>query len=176
MNKLSLLLVLFNCFIGAKIFATNLRAGGVFGLMQQPSSEYYSAIYGAEAMIGEDYVTTFSYLERPKFRASGFEDQERGYFLLSGAKLTKNKTGGLFAKLGFGTMQGYIKSLDNNQQSSYSLSGPAAEVQYIFSSSFGEISVAHRMFAAYSTSEQFSAYVLWPYSYFTLNFTYLFPI
>ena len=162
--------------ISTPSFARHVRAGTLLGLMQQPASEYYTAIYGGEATIGEEYVTTMSYLERPKFRASGFEDQERGYFLFGGAKLTHGKIGGLFAKLGFGTMQGYIKSLEDGTSSTYSLSGPAAELQYIFSWRLGELSFAHRMFAAYSTKEQFKAYVLWPYSYFTINFTYLFSL
>ncbi len=174
MRNAQLIFVLCNCFFTKTVLANSLRLGSFVGLMQQPASEYYTAVYGGEMMLGEDYVTTASFLERPKFRASGFEDQERGYFLLSGAKLTEDKIGGLYAKIGFGTMQGFIKSLDSDRESSYSLSGPAAELQYIFSWKYGEISFAHRMFAAYSTKEQFKAYVLWPYSFFTINFSYAF--
>ena len=58
--------------------AITMHAGTSGGLMQQPTSNYYHAVYGGYLQVSTDseVVTKRSHSERPEFNANGFSDKE----------------------------------------------------------------------------------------------------
>jgi len=154
------------------LFAGEFRLLSAAGLMQQPSSQYYSTVYGASADFSTDEQTAIlrgQYLQRPKYSSVGFEDQDIAYFGFVGTKVTKTKAHGLFAYAGGGTVQGYVKNIYTEQKSTYSMSGLGLSIEY--SAHFGNFvgSFSHTSFSGYADNDQFQAYVVWPYNYFLLQ-------
>lgn len=137
--------------------------------MMQPASQYHHAVYGLSADIATDaqsLVGRVLYIERPKFRANGFEDQDAGAFGLIGTKVTKTKNHGLSAFLGAGKMSGYIREMEASGESrSYKLYGICAAVEYSGNWKALSGSIGHQTFVGYGTKEQREAYVAWPFNF-----------
>src|SRR4051794_6947997 len=105
--------------VGASVqaFAVNYSLTSDAGLMQQPSSHYYLAVYGATGEMAWRERALFlrgSFVQRPQYRAAGYLDQDSGEFAFIGTKVTKQKDHGLLVMAGWGSMQGYVE-VDHNE-------------------------------------------------------------
>ena len=146
------------------------------GLMMQPASQFHHAVYGITADIAneaESFVGRVVYLERPKFRANGFEDQDSGLFALVGTRVTKGKNHGLSAFIGGGRMGGYIKETSGDtslgsygaSSRSYKLNGLTASLEYAGKWKVLSGSLGHQTFIGYGSKDQRDAYVAWPFNF-----------
>jgi hypothetical protein len=161
--------------------AVTYSVGTTGGLMQQPTSHYYHAVYGGFFEVGSDtekFLGRAAYIERPEFRSVGFIDKDYGYFAMAGTKVTKTKNHGLFAFMGFGKMAGYIKADPTSAEASdlqsrnYSMPGPTALLEYMWRFHGLTIAANHQTFVGYQDQTQLKAYVAWPYNLFQVNLSY----
>lgn len=168
-----------------------LKLATTAGLMQQPTSHYYCAVYGVVVDFGtenESFLTRASYVERPEFRSNGFVDKEYGWFAQIGSKLTKAKSHGLYAYIGAGRMRGYMKldkDFDRPQASSsstatsinvskrsFTLPGATATLEYAARLGSTTLAASHQTFIGYVDDQQLEAKVAWPYNFFQLTLGY----
>jgi hypothetical protein len=168
-------------FVAQAAAAVTLEVGTTGGLMQQPTSHYYHAVYGAYFETGRDSEALLgraAYIERPEFRAAGFIDKDFGYFAMAGTKVTKTKDRGLYAYFGVGRMEGYVKVDPDGDASSdleprtYAMPGPTALLEYLWRFKGLTLSVNHQTFVGYQDKTQLKAYVAWPYNFFQVNAAY----
>lgn len=162
--------------------AIHMAIGTDAGVMQQPTSHYYHAKYGASLEIStkqEGLAARLSYFSRPAFRAAGYQDQDSGEFFLLGSKLTKATGHGLYAYFGFGRIYGYTKAIgdtkvEENSTStrSYLLRGATATAEYAVDFSALRVALAHQTFCGVVDQSQFMAFVGWPYNLFHVTFAY----
>lgn len=146
------------------------------GLLQQPTSHYYHAIYGGLVDVARDddwVIGRVQYLERPEFNVSGFADKDYGAFAMIGTKLTKAKSHGLYAFFGAGRMLGYVRASNDDTRlqaaaisRDYSLPGPTATVAYAWRWRSLELAANHQTFIGYVDEAQTEAYVAWPFNIF----------
>jgi len=149
--------------------------GPAAGLMQQPTSHYYHYVYGTYAEVSADsrkfYIKAL-YLERPKFSASGFSDQEFGGFGFVGTKLTSaKKPYAINTLLGGGKISGYIKQDETSSDQSYptrkyTLNGVALGIEASITISKVHASLFHQTFIGLSSQEDYDANVAWPFNFF----------
>lgn len=145
------------------------------GLMQQPTSHYYLAVYGGAVDVATDndkFIGRVQYVERPEFTNSGYSDKDYGAFGMIGTKVTAARDHGLFAFIGAGRMQGYVRANDETQgqtasdERRYSLPGPTVAVEYALTWNHMNFAVNHQSFIGYVDKVQTDAYVAWPYNFF----------
>lgn len=164
--------------------AVTFSIGTTGGLMQQPTSHYYHAVYGGYVESGTDsekFLTRVAYIERPEFKAAGFIDKDYGYFALIGTKVTKTTSHGLYAYFGAGKMAGYIKQdpnassrveYDDLKERDYAMPGPTALLEYMWRYKGLTAGVNHQTFIGYQDKSQLRSYVAWPYNFFQVNLSY----
>jgi len=153
-------------------------AGGPVGcLMQQPTSNYYHACYGAHLDLGNQktFVMRTIYVERPEFDALGYRDKEFAYFLMAGRDVTKSKGHGLTAFAGIGQLEGYITAnaeTGSIETRRYEVPGPTFAAEYYLKVGPLNLSAGHQTLIGYHNSRQLSARVAWPYNFFTTTVGY----
>lgn len=166
------------CFASDVALAATFKVASTGGLMQQPTSHYYHAIYGLAVEGGvesQKFVVRGSYLERPEFRNAGFRDKDYGYFLMAGTKITKTKDRGLYAYFGGGRMLGYVKADPDTavegdaKERDFGISGPSAVLEYVFRWKKLDLAANHQTFIGYGDKAQAEAYVAWPYNFFQVS-------
>jgi len=138
--------------------------------MQQPTSNYYHAVYGAYlqfASTAESFLTKAIYIERPKFSANGFVDQDNFAMVLFGSHFSKKKNQGLYGYLGLGQTNGTI---ENNTEQTYSsnkrsfvMKGAALSMSYRIPIATFNISLNHTQFVGYGNKLELESRVAWPY-------------
>ncbi len=170
--------IIFATTFNSSSFAIELKAGAKSGVMVQPTSSYYHFVYGGlleASFFTRKLIVRASYIERPEFSHNGFSDQEFGTFGHIGSQLTKTKTHGLTAFLGYGQMIGYVKyeeeSLPENKRS-FIVKGPSALLEYHVKLAQLDFSVAHQSFTGVASDEQLDAFVAWPYGFIFFNTSY----
>lgn len=150
------------------------------GLMQQPTSQYYLWTYGANATLASEnqgLILRLSYLERPKFKSEGFQDQDSALFAFIGGK-SREFTKSLYVLVyaGFGETSGYIESTDNKevyQKRSYKLSGPSFSLQIVYEASQRlRFTLSHETLVGISGQDDFDSYVVWPYLFYQFGIGY----
>lgn len=138
------------------------------GFLMQPTSQYYHFAYGAslESTFLKKKYFRLDYVERPKFSAQGFEDQDSLMAMSFGFNLVENGFGpfSVDSYLGYGSAQGYIKELSTGEARSYSISGPMLTARLAKNWSRFSISILHQYFVGLATPEEIDAYVAWPMS------------
>jgi hypothetical protein len=163
---------------GAAILAINSTAG----VLQQPTSHYYHAIYGAEAQFStatEGFLLRASYLERPEFKDAGYADKDFGWFGQIGTKVTKATNHGLYAFIGGGRMGGYVKADAGHRGDSgkagnhYLLPGLTAAMSYAARLGPVYLAVEQQAFVGYVDKFQLNALVGWPYNFFQFKVGFL---
>jgi len=179
--KLSRIAVFMACVLAsyardAAAVAYNVATTG--GVLQQPSSHYYHAIYGGQGgfnLDSEALHVRFGYFERPEFKAVGYIDKDYGYHALIGTKVTKTKDHGLRAFVGFGRVEGYVR-VDKTQiatsgasERTYAINGPIAAIEYAWRWKHLEGAVGHQSFTGYAGKDQTEARVAWPYNIFQMS-------
>jgi len=143
--------------------------------MMQPSSSYFHAVYGGYIDVAsntQSLIGRGAWIERPKFSANGYIDQDYGGFISAGTKLTESKSHGLFAFFGFGRMGGFIRSSnpgDEVSERSFSMQGPTASLEYALQWKNLTTSIGHSTFIGFGDRNQTEAYVAWPWNFGTLQ-------
>lgn len=148
--------------------------------MQQPTSFYYLASYGAYLQASSDnerFLLRAIYIERPEFKANGYTDQDYGSFALLGSKLKNWKWHGVYAFFGYGNMSGFIKTNSDHESSeqkerTYSIDGLSACLEYRMRLGGFDIGIDHQTFVGSTNQEQLNARVAWPYNFLKLNIGY----
>lgn len=181
MKRISLILKFCLFFWGVKgssLAAVTYKFGGLSGVMQQPSSNYFHYIYGVYGEINNKnngLSLRVGYLERPLFEAVGFVDQEFFRFVEIGSNLNVAKGHDIYVHMGGGEVNGFIKvdkhnsyQLIRGEDRYFSLKGLALAMEYVFSFSMFEMALSQLSFVGYGNDAQFKAYVAWPY-----HFTFL---
>ncbi len=166
------LLLAFFTFASAQ--AVDWSGGPLGGLMKQPASQYMLAVYGA---YGEASNASRSlrlrgmYLQRPRFEAQGFVDQEFASFLYFGSRVMARKYDGVAIYVGGGQVSGYIKSSDSSfsHERSYELNGVSVSAAYELRYNRLEASLEHHSFVGLAGQNQIDAYVGWPFSFFLIR-------
>lgn len=158
------------------------KLGTAGGLMQQPTSHYYHAVYGVSLDVATESqkgIIRAHYIERPEFRSLGFADKDYGWFGQIGTKVLGPADHGLFAFFGAGRMEGYVRVIDRERIDSdvvarkYALPGPTASVEYVWRlGGVVDLAVNHQTFVGYVSKEEVEAYVAWPYNFFMLEAGY----
>lgn len=158
-------------------FGATYRLSGTAGVMQQPTSNFYHAVYGANADVGTDradVVLRLSYFERPVFRSMGYVDKDYGWSGLLGGKLTDAKSHGLYAYVGGGKVAGFIQTRTTAREGesttrSFALPGITAAVEYDWQVRGMTFGFEHQTLIAFGDSAQTAAFVAWPYNLFLLS-------
>jgi len=161
--------------LSSESLAISYSVGPAAGLMQQPTSQYYHYVYGSYAEVSTDdrkvYLKAL-YLERPRFNASGFSDQEFVGFGFIGTQLTSaKKPYAINALVGGGKISGYIRQNNSDGEQSYSsrsyaLNGAALGVEASMTFSKFHASLFHQTFIGLSSQEDYDADVVWPFNFF----------
>jgi hypothetical protein len=158
--------------------AVTFKVASTGGLMQQPTSHYYHAVYGGYVEAGADsdaFVARFQYVERPEFDDAGYADKDYGSFGMIGTKVTKAKDHGLYAFFGGGRMAGYVRAQEATRgqtaadERSYALPGPTVAVEYQYHWKRLALAVNHQSFVGYVDKAQTDAYVAWPFNFFQVT-------
>lgn len=167
--------------------AAVVRVASTGGVMQQPSSHYYLAIYGGSVDVGtsdERFLVRGAYLERPEFEDAGFADKDMGWFAMAGTKVkgageASGPNGrGLFAYFGVGEMAGYVRAdadavgPDTARERNYRLGGLSAALEYDLSLAGVVFGVSHQTFIGYVDRTQTDAFVAWPFNTFQMRLGY----
>ncbi len=161
----------------SQLYAAVFGLGTTAGVMQQPTSHYYHATYGAELTAGtssEAFLVRSTYLERPEFRGGDYADKDYGWFFLLGSKVTKKPHHGLYAYFGGGRMAGYTKtSVATNSgasaKSNYIQSGLVTGVDYAVTIGHFELAAEHMLFVGAVDEFQLRSYVGWPFTFFQIR-------
>ncbi len=151
--------------------ATILHAGTSAGLMQQPTSNYYHAVYGGFLQTSTDnegLIFRASYSERPEFSANGYADKETFTVGSIGSKFSRTQKHGLYAFMGAGETYGYIRreeaSIDASNFRSFRMTGFTTAMEYLANVGPVTVSLNHTLFVGYGGSEEFESNVAWPYN------------
>jgi len=159
------------------LYAAVFSVGTTAGVMQQPTSHYYHATYGAEFTSGtnsEAFLVRSAYLERPEFRGGDYADKDYGWFVLVGSKVTKKSNHGLYAYMGGGRMAGYTKdrapsSTTFSTPSNYVQSGLVSGIEYAVTLGGFEMAAEHMLFVGAVDKVQLQSYVAWPFTFFQIR-------
>jgi hypothetical protein len=151
--------------------AITMHAGTSGGLMQQPTSNYYHAVYGGYLQVSTDNESLLlkaSHSERPEFNANGFSDKETFSMGFLGSHFSKEKDRGLYAFIGGGETYGYIKSEEAEgeiqQIRAFKMNGPAFSMEYLFRIGPLDLAINHMLFVGYGGEVEFESNVAWPYN------------
>lgn len=174
---LPLILLFLSSLFSKQLFSITFHVGTHSGVMTQPSSNYYHAVYGGYFDLGTDdrrFFSRVSYVERPKFTAAGYIDQDYAESFIIGTKVTKAKTHGLLAGIGGGLVGGYIKPDPdypeaNGEKRSYRLPGISTMIEYSLEWKHIDLGIGHQTFIGHADSEQLRAYVAWPYNFILIR-------
>lgn len=166
-------------FLGGQAFGWTTEVGSNAGLMQQPASQYYHLVYGAVVGAANDsrkFQVRGAYIERPKFSANNYVDQDYGWFGSVGSQLVGNEKHGLRSFVGYGSMGGYIKAVQDGEtveRRSYRLYGAAFQLEYAARWRSIWIAASHETFIGMGDRNQTEAYVAWPFNFalVSLGFT-----
>ncbi len=143
----------------------------ISGVMLQPNSQYFHSTYGGAFTLSSPYANlhaTLSYIERPKFSASGFSDQEAGVFLVLGREIPLKRNLLLSAAAGIGRQQGFLESPRLDLHRNYHLDGLSTLGELRYSFSPYTFSLIHQTFVGIDGHEQLRSYVAWPFNFFNL--------
>lgn len=166
--------LLFFCLSG-QAAAITIGAQSISGLMQQPTSQYYHLVYGGNLEVlteSEGVIGRFSYLERPKFVASGFVDQETFLSATIGSKITKAKNHGLYAFAGGAYAAGYIRPEDessNLDRRGFQMRAATFGLEYGGKWRSFFASVSHQTIIGVINKQQSDINVAWPYQFYLAN-------
>ena len=170
------------CLASADAHGASWRVGTSAGVMTQPASNYYHLVYGGygEAATEDDWlIIRAHYLERPEFAQAGYVDQDYGWFIHLGTKVTATQNHGLYAYFGGGRMSGWLQedAADSpegpgTQRRFYSLPGASAAIEYGVRALGVEASISHQSFVGYVDQAQLQARVGWPFNFFQLDLGY----
>ncbi len=164
---------------GIFLFSENSRAvtysvGTNSGFMTQPTSNYYHAVYGGYFDVSLDDKRVFaraSYVERPKFVAAGYIDQDYAFTSFIGTKLTNlKKPYGLLAGIGYGFAGGYIKPDPDypeivGEKRTYKIPGMVAAIEFVAQWRHIDLAFGHQTLIGYAGKDQIEAYVVWPFNF-----------
>ena len=149
------------------------------GSMQQPSSQYYLLIYGANAFIEHNPTKTgisITAVGRPAFASGNYEEQDYGGFVELHQTVATRGSFSLGAGFGGGQMRGYVKSTGEvEERSDYKMGGPSATIDLRYTAKKGSgftAQLSHTLLPGLSTSAQTKAWVAWPWSIVMLGAGY----
>lgn len=149
------------------------------GFIQQPTSQYFHAGYGAELAIqakGEAIGMRVLYFERPQFKSQGFEDQDRGYSVVLSSNFWQQNKYLLLGGMGFGRFDGYTRPTDDLSQlpsRTYGISGLTVWGQIARDIGNFRLSFSHWTHVGYAGKDQFEAVVVWPFSVYAFSLGWL---
>lgn len=156
--------------------AMSWSAGGMAGMMLQPTSQYYHLVYGGYVggeTDGGGLSLRLGYAERPAFESAGFRDQEYGSFLLLGTRVADFGVHGFTAFAGAGKLEGYIgpsaPETAHLDERSFELEGVALALEYGVRAGPVDIALSHLTMIGNGTKTQQDAFVAWPYNFFFLQ-------
>ncbi len=154
--------------------AAAIRPSIVTGLMQQPSSQYYHAVYGGQVDIARKDDIAYmrlQYLERPAFRSSGFVDQDFSSAVFFGKSVYKKGSLGLGALIGAGYNWGYIKEtgVENPIREAYRMPGVGTGLEGRWSTKKVDLRFSYQTIICQNDRDLFNYYVAWPFSWFLLS-------
>jgi hypothetical protein len=173
--------------IAAALFAPGARAAGNWntgmlvgaGLMQQPSSQYYLLAYSTNAFIEFAPARagiSLTAVGRPRFSASGYEDQDFGGMIEMRKGVATRGNFSLGAGIGGGQMRGYVKSTSlDGGRGDYRMDGVSTTIDLRYSGQRDgrfTAQLSHTMFSGVSTSLETKARVAWPWSFVMLAIGY----
>lgn len=169
--------IMYHLLTPKEAFSLQWTVASVAGVMQQPASHYYHAIYGAQGALESDssrIVLRLGAFERPVFSNQGYEDQDLGSYGLVGSKLTQSKRHGLYAFIGPGQIHGYTTttSLETNDSRRYKLRGSLFAMEYQVSISSFDLCLNHMQFIGSFDNDQLGSYVAWPFSFYLVSLGY----
>lgn len=146
--------------------------------MMQPASQYFHIVRGGFLDWGREdqkFLIRLSYIERPVFESSGYADQEMGGFAGLGTQAWWSKNYSLLVFAGAGQMRGYSKLSDSASgdggvsRRDFVLAGLSLALELGVQWQHINLAVNHHLFTGFSTREQTSAFVAWPYTFFLLK-------
>lgn len=165
--------------IGASQNALGLQwtLSSITGLLQQPASHYYHAIYGAQGSLETDsskLILRLGAFERPVFSGDDYKDQDLGAFGLIGTKVTQTRNHGLYAFLGSGKIYGYTAatSLGFESRRQYELRGAQFAMEYQANFGAFDFCLNHMQFIGSFSNDQLKSFVAWPFSFYLLSLGY----
>lgn len=159
--------------------AATFKIGSLGGLMTQPTSNYFHAVYGASAEVARNdgrLAARVGYLERPQFTSAGFTDQEFFGYAQVGTKLTRSKAHGLWAFMGPGQTTGYVRAEPDDIWNGavpptrhHRVPGLTLAMEYSYQWAAFEGAITHQILVGHTSDEQLRAYVAWPYHFLLLR-------
>lgn len=153
--------------------AASFQFAGNSGLMVQPSSNYYLLVYGGWVEGGffnkDVFLVRGGYMERPRFSASGFVDQEFLGYGLIGARIPSSSKGNLIALVGWSEVSGFIDKSSKDDESEttrrrYKMAGPSFYVGYRWTFKKWALGFGHQTIVGFAEPQQTAAFVAWPYN------------
>lgn len=146
--------------------------------MDQPSSSYHHGFYGLfieGSPASLKFIGRLSYYERPTFRASGYRDQDAGYFVHVGTRLATQGAHGFYAFAGYGHLTGFIESTSGNldfdtpERRTFRKDAFTTTMEYRYSLKHISMQMGHQLAMGIGDHRETAAYVAWPYSFFYLG-------
>ena len=171
------LMVVALCTLPTKpLYAFVLRPSANAGLMQQPTSQFYHAVYGAQLDVAnekETFLLRTAYTERPAFKSATYIDQEFATWVQIGQRLEHTKHLGISALVGGGQVWGFIKDTgtENPRREGFHLPGVVFSMEASLALSFMDLRLGHSLFAGQKDKSQLQAFVIWPYTFFYVSFS-----
>jgi hypothetical protein len=176
-----LFLQLFAVSHGAHAVTVKLAPTGA--MMLQPSSSWYHAAFGLTLDLqtkDQKFVTRLAALERPEFKANGYEDKDWAGFFLFGSKVASTKflrlEHSINAFAGPARVGGSIRSthsFDEVKKRSFAMNGPAFGLEWSTRLGSVEVAAGHMMFVGFGDETQSRAFVAWPWNFFTATLGWL---
>jgi hypothetical protein len=160
-------------------YALTFKLAPTGAVMLQPSSSWYHAAFGLTLDLqtkDQKFVTRLAALERPEFRANGYEDKDWAGFFLLGSKVASTKflrlEHSVIAFAGPARVGGSIRSthaFDDVKKRSFTMNGPAFGLEWSARLRSVELSAGHTMFVGFGDETQSRAFVAWPWNFFTVT-------
>jgi len=149
------------------------KLGAHSGLMQQPTSSYYHAVYGGALEAGnqkESFLIRLGYLERPRFELNGFRDQEFFSYVMVGTRVLQRKSHNLLAHVGVGRAQGVLaETAEGGEDRHFGMTTLAVSMEYALRLGGFEWGLGHQMLLGNKSAYQSRSQVVWPYSFFLMK-------
>lgn len=146
------------------------------GLLQQPASQYYHYIQGAgaELQLWNSWVVRGQYLERPRFAASGYVDQDFISFVDTGCGFFKWNWLEILGYGGVGRAWGYIKreqplSTSEQNRNDYQMTVFSVTMEAGVHLEFLDVRLGHSQHIGQGDRYQTEAKVAWPFSTYFLS-------
>jgi hypothetical protein len=159
------------CLVGASIRPTLLN-----GVMQQPASQYYHYVYGAELDLAKNQdagLFRAQYLQRPIFKNAGYSDQDSSAAFFFGSNLISYGSLGATAFIGGGYAWGYIQkdqtASEAAKKETYRLPGISTSIEARWSLAHLDMRLSHQVMICQNSKDQATAYVAWPFTWFLLS-------